>query len=305
MSIPNFQALMLPVLKALSGQGATANADIRECVRSSEGLKESDCRQMLPSGRQRVFDNRIHWALTHLTKAGLVDRPRRGHYKLTDNGKRVLAEEPTRIDIAILRRFRTYEEWRSTFTSSSSEDPADDEDTDGGTPLEVIERAARRLQRLLEADVLESVLKCPPAFLEKVVIDLLVAMGYGGGNATMAYVTGGSGDGGIDGKVQEDALGLDEIYVQAKQYDPSKSVGEPALRDFVGALDGCGIHKGVFVTTSDFNRGARDYVDKVQKRIILIDGKELARLMVLHGVGVRRQTVYEIKQIDKDYYDSE
>ena len=308
MSIPTFQALFLPVLKALADQKALPIADIREHVRSSEGLSESDCRQMLSSGRQPVFDNRIHWALTHLTKAGLIDRPHRGQYELTDGGKEFLAKESTQIDMAFLRRYPTYEKWRTTFSSpriGDSGDSPDGEERDGRTPIEEIELAAEKLQSMLEAEVLESVQKCPPSFLEKVVIDLLIAMGYGGGNPEMGLVTGGSGDGGIDGQIREDALGLDEIYIQAKKYDPDNPVGEPALRNFAGALDIFGTNKGVFVTTSDFSKPARNYAERISKRIVLIDGKELARLMVLRGIGVRTQTTYEVKQIDKEYYDLE
>ena len=218
------------------------------------------------------------------------------------------------MDITALRNFPEYEMWRSTFGSSKTGENEDSlegdetdesDETDERTPTEEIETAAAKLRNMLEAEVLESVRECQPDFLEKVVVDLLIAMGYGGGNIKRADVVGGPGDGGIDGKIREDALGLDEIYVQAKKYDPSSSVGEGYLRDFAGALDRDRINKGVFVTTSKFSAKARSYVDKTTKRIILIDGKELARLMVLHGVGVRLQTTYEVKQIDKDYYDSE
>ena len=307
MSIPSFQALLLPVLRALNSQAdiPLPIADIRERVRRSEKLDESDCREMLPSGRQAIFDNRIHWALTHLTKAGLIDRPRRGHCALTDSGKNFLAESPTQLDVPALCNFSGYKEWRSTFGSSrtgGNGDSLEGDETDERTPMEEIETAAVKLRNMLEAEVLESVRKCRPDFLEKVVVDLLIAMGYGGGDIKRAAVTGGSGDGGVDGKVREDALGLDEIYVQAKRYGPSHSVGEPDLRSFTGALDASRTNKGVFVTTSDFSEPARNFVRRTQKSIILIDGKKLARLMVLHGVGVRLQTTYEVKQIDKDYY---
>ena len=308
MSIPTFQALFLPVLKALADQKALPIADIREHVRSSEGLSESDCRQMLSSGRQPVFDNRIQWALAHLTKAGLIDRPYRGQYELTDGGKELLGEGPAQIDMASLRRYPTYVKWRSTFSSPrtvGSEDSLDSEERDGRTPEDEIELGAKKLQSMLEAEVLESVQKCSPFFLERVVIKLLIKMGYGGGNPDMGAVTGRSGDGGIDGKIRQDALGLDEIYIQAKKYDPDNPVGEPALRNFAGALDSFATKKGVFVTTSDFSKPAQSYAERISKRIVLIDGKELARLMVLHGIGVRTQATYEVKQIDKEFYDLE
>ena len=311
MPIPSFQALFLPILRALANQAALSLADVRAHVQESEGLSESDCRQRLASGLQTVFENRIYWAVTHLVKAGLVDRPSRGHCKLTDSGEQFLAENPVQMDIATLRRFPAYEEWRSTFSTSragADEDSLDGEEGDDvRTPVEEMERAYNKLQSMLEAEVLEYVRKSPPAFLEKVVIDLLIAMGYGGGNRSMGHVTGGSGDGGIDGKIREDALGLDEIYVQAKKYEPNNLVSTRDLRDFVGALDSYGINKGVFVTSSDFSGPARDFptTTRTQKRIILIDGKELARLMVFYDVGVRSQTAYNVKQIDRGYYDLE
>ena len=303
MPIPDFQSLMRPVLMALSDQSAIPIADLRKRIQTSEDLDESDCRKMLPSGRQTVFANRIHWALTHLAKAGLIERPIRGSIKLTNSGKSCIAEGSFRIDQITLRSFPKYREWEDSFTGPRTDGGENSEgDEDDRTPIEMIEQAAGRLRSMLEAEVLESILKCPSTFLEKVVIDLLIAMGYGGGNAEMGSVTGGPGDGGIDGNVREDALGLNEIYMQAKKYDRGNSVNASHLREFAGALDVSGTDKGVFVTTSNFNGAALDYVKKSNKRIVLIDGKELARLMVMHGVGVRPRTTYEIKQIDKDYY---
>ena len=173
------------------------------------------------------------------------------------------------------------------------------------TPEEALDRAARQLSSALEADALHRVRGAAPAFLERVVVDLLIAMGYGGGDAAMGRVTGRSGDGGIGGTIREDALGLDEVYVQAKKYAEGNAVGEGDLRNFAGAIDAAGTTKGVFVTTSGFTRAAKDYVARSPKRIVLIDGEELARLMVRHGIGVRTRLHYEVKRIDEDYFDQD
>ena len=238
--------------------------------------------------------------------AGLLERVRRGTYRLTEDGEKLLAQAPARIDMKILQEFPAYAEWigkaKATSPGKGTVPVQVEESTD--TPEEVLEHAARQLRIELEVEVLKRVLEAPPAFLERVVVDLLIAMGYGGGDAAMGQVTGRSGDGGIDGTIREDALGLDEVYIQAKKYTEG-SVGEGALRNFAGAIDAAGTTKGVFVTTTSFTRAAREYVARSPKRIVLIDGEELARLMVVHNVGVRTRIRREIKRIDEDYFDQE
>ena len=306
MPIPDFQSLMLPALNALSG-GQAPVSEVRERIAIVEGLAPDDMQEMLPSGRQSVFANRVSWAVKYLERAGLTERVRRGVWRLTAEGQSLLTEPPSRIDINYLRKYPAFVEWRMGRNVASSDDDSasvlsgDAEDT----PEEALEKAARYLREALEADVLARVREAPSSFLERVVIDLLIKMGYGGGDATMGRVTGRSGDGGIDGTIKEDVLGLDEVYVQAKKYADSNTVGEGDLRNFAGAIDAAGTTKGVFVTTSDFTPAARNYVKRSPKRIVLIDGRELARLMVRHDIGVRTRVHHAIKRLDEDYFDQE
>ena len=234
-------------------------------------------------------------------------RVRRAVYRLTAEGGRLLADAPPRIDVNYLRKYPAYVAWQTGKNTPSSSDDAAfvPPDDSVNTPEEVLDHAARELRDALEADVLDRIREAPPAFLEQVVVDLLIAMGYGGGNAAMGRVTGRSGDGGVDGTIREDALGLDEVYVQAKKYADGNTVGEGDLRNFAGAIDAAGTAKGGFVTTTGFTSAARDYVARSPKRIILIDGEELARLMVRHDIGVRTRVRHEIKRIDEDYFDLE
>ena len=307
MAVPDFQSLMLPGLMALADGYPTPIAEVRDRVAASEGLTSEDVREMLPSGRQPVLANRVSWAVKHMERAGLLERTKRGVYRLMPEGERLLSRTPSRIDMNLLREYPGYAEWRKQEQTTSANEEAAPGQADNlkDTPEEALDRAAEQLRSALEADVLQRVRDAAPAFLERVVVDLLIAMGYGGGDAAKGRVTGRSGDGGIDGTIREDALGLDEVYVQAKKYAEGKAVGESDLRNFAGAIDAAGTTKGVFVTTAGFTRAARDYLARSPKRIILIDGEELARLMVRHGIGVRTRVRHEIKRIDEDYFDPE
>ena len=305
MPIPDFQSLMLPTLKALSDGADTSTRAVRERVAHSEGLTQDDMRELLPSGRQPVFNNRVGWALTYMQRAGLLDYVRRGVYRLTDVGRQLLGGEPARIDISVLRNYPKYVEWSNIRPPDQGSTTTTEEDESSATPEETLDRAARRLREELETEVLGRVREAEPAFLERVVVDLLLAMGYGGGDVAIGRVTGRSGDGGIDGTIWEDALGLDEVYVQAKKYAPGNAVGEGDLRNFAGAIDAAGTTKGVFVTTSSFTALATEYVRLSPKRIVLIDGQELARLLVSHDVGVRTKTLHKIRRIDEDYFAAE
>ena len=305
MPVPDFQSLMLPALKAFAGGGEPTLTQVRERVATAEGLSANDVREMLPSGRQAVFVNRVSWAVIYLERAGLLERVRRGLYRLTPEGERLLLRKPSRIDLNLLGEYPDFAEWsqRANAPPPSKDVASKQNEGISDTPEEALDRAARQLSGALEADVLHRVRDATPVFLERVVVDLLIAMGYGGGDAAMGQVTGRSGDGGIDGTIREDALGLDEVYVQAKKYAEGKAVGEGDLRNFAGAIDAAGTTKGVFVTTAGFTRAAKDYVARSPKRIVLIDGAELARLMVRHGIGVRTRVLHEIKRIDEDYFD--
>ena len=290
---------MLPVLKVLVSGAETPISDVRERVAAAAGLTPEDVRELYVGGK-RVFSNRINWAVTYLKHAGLVERIRRGSYRLTAEGESLLAQAPPRVDLKFLRNYPAYVKWRPRKSTPLA--PLDDAPD---TPEEALDHAARQLREALEVDVLDRVRQAEPVFLERVVVDLLIAMGYGGGDDAMGRVTGRSGDGGIDGTIREDALGLDEIYLQAKRYAAGNTVGENDLRNFAGAIDAAGTSKGVFVTTAGFTCAAKDYVARSPKRIVLIDGEELARLIVKHNIGVRREMCYEVKRIDEGYFDLE
>ena len=305
MSIPDFQSLMLPVLKALSDGAETPTSEVRARVADAEGLTQDEIQKLLPSGRQPVFTNRVAWAVTHMKRAGLVESVRRGVYKLTAEGERVLSQAPTRVDIKFLKSYPAYKWSRKGQSPENTDTESVASDDRTATPEEVLDRAVEELRQALEMDVLDRVRDAEPKFLEKVAIDLLIKMGYGGGDAEMGQVTGHSGDGGIDGIIQEDALGLDEVYLQAKKYADGNTVGERDLRDFAGAIDKVRATKGVFITTASFTSAAKEYVKLIQKRIILIDGEELARLMVKYGVGVRTGISYAVRQVDESYFDPE
>ena len=241
-----------------------------------------------------------------MARAGLVERVRRGVYRLAPEGARLLSRSPSGIDTGMLRGYPDFRNWWQRADSPSPDRvaaPLPDDSAD--TPEEALDRAVQQLRNDLEADVLDRVRKAAPPFLERVVVELLIAMGYGGGDASMGSVTGRSGDGSIDGTIREDRLGLDEVYVQAKKYADGNTVGEGDLRNFAGAIDAAGTTKGVFVTTATFTDSAKAYVARSPKRIVLIDGERLARLMVQYGIGVRPHVRHEVKRIDEDYFDQE
>ena len=239
--------------------------------------------------------------------AGLIERVRRTVYRITLQGEELLSRQPARVDLKLLDEYPAYVEWKNKKhrQSSVARRSGSQCDESGETTEETLDCTAEELRTILEAEVLVRVRSAAPAFLERAVVDLLIAMGYGGGNAAMGHVTGRSGDGGIDGTIRKDALGLDEVYVQAKKYADGNSVGEGNMRNFAGVVDAAGTTKGVFVTTAGFTRAAKDYVARGPKRIVLIDGEELAHLMVRHGIGVRTRIRHEVKRIDEDYFDQE
>lgn len=310
MAVPDYQSLMLPVLKVLAGGREVSVSKVRTHVAASLRLTVDDMREVLPKSGQSVFANRVAWAVAYLRGAGLVERVGRGVWRLTAEGESCLANPPARIDRNYLRRYPAFVAFIGSPTDknpppSSGVVESVVLDRFKDTPEEALEKAALKLREELESEVLDRVCRAAPKFLEKVVVDLLIAMGYGGGDATMGRVTGRTGDGGIDGTIKEDAFGLDEIYVQAKKYAGDSTIGESDLRNFAGAIDAAGTTKGVFVTTAGFTSAARNYVARSPKRIVLIDGKQLAHLMVQHGIGARIRVRHEIKRIDEDYFDQE
>lgn len=305
MPIPDYQKILLPVLR-LAAEGETRVPDIEGRIAQEFQLTPDEREQLLPSGKQRVLHNRIHWAKFYLGKAGLVASPRRGWFAVTEEGRRLIQSAPDRIDIDRLLQFPAFRE----FYKAGSPAGANGEASQGAlptlaaetTPEEQIEAAYAALQSALQADLLARILENNSVFFERIIVDLLVAMGYGGSRINAARRLGGTGDGGVDGVIDEDRLGLDRVYVQAKRYAPGSSVGRPDVQGFVGSLVGLGASKGVFVTTSTFSAQAREFVRHLSQRVILIDGKDLTELMIEHDVGVRTSRRVEFKRIDEDFF---
>jgi restriction system protein len=306
MAIPDYQRLMLPVLK-LAAEGATRVPIAAEVIAAQLGLSDAEKDEMLPSGRQRLLHNRIHWAKFYMSKAGLLDSPARGVFAASAAGKELLATRPTLITVELLKSYPPFASfYAGTSASSPLETPAPRPvPNSSATPEEQIDEAFALLHAALKADLLERVLSQSPTFFEGVIVDLLVAMGYGGSHENAALRLGKTGDGGVDGVVDEDRLGLDRIYVQAKRYAATSSVGRPEVQGFVGSLVGLGATKGVFVTTSTFSAPAIDYVRHLPQRVILIDGARLAELMIEYGVGVRVSRTVTIKRVDEDAFTPE
>lgn len=303
MPVPDYQTLMLPVLKAFAA-GATRVADVLPGLRAEFQITEEEAQELLPSGTMTVLANRAHWARTYLSKAGLLESPRRNHHQITERGLGLLASRPGSIGVGTLSGFEAFKDWRGATKVSDGLLPnvEPEEGQPEATPDEQIARAHAQLNAALEVDLLSLVYTLHPTRFERLIIDLLNAMGYGAGELAKSMLTKTSGDGGIDGIIHEDALGLDAVYIQAKRYAPGSNVGRPAIQQFVGSLTGEGATKGVFVTTSDFSGEARAYLGKVQHRIVLINGGELARLMIRHGVGVRPRPAYIINDVDEGYF---
>jgi restriction system protein len=312
MPVPDYETLMLPVLRAFN-DGARSVSECLPLLREEFRLTDDEAEELLPSGRITVLASRAHWARTYMAKAGLLRSPQRNRHEITERGRQVIARNPERLDNATLRRwFSDFDEWLSaarnrTAAPTEAGDGFPEHPTGRGEPLqtpdETIERAHSEAEAALAEDLLGLLYQMDATRFERLVLDLLTAMGYGTGTFGARSLTPGSGDGGIDGIIHEDALGLDAVYVQAKRYQPETRVGRPAIQQFVGSLTGEGATKGVFVTTSSFSSEAKEYLRRVSHRIVLIDGPELARRMIRHGVGVRVRRVLELKGIDADYFD--
>jgi restriction system protein len=307
MSIPDYQTLMLPLLRR-AASGETSVPEIEGPLAEEFGLSPEERNELLPSGRQKVIHNRIHWAKFYLSKAGLVESPRRGRFVATELGKKTLASNPPRIDLELLMEYPSFREFYTSSgtsaTNSSDDDPSvpAKRSIPNRTPEEEIDSAYIALQSALRSDLLQRIMQNSPTFFEGVIVDLLVAMGYGGSHRNAATQLGRTGDGGVDGVINEDRLGLDRVYVQAKRFAPGNSVGRPDVQAFVGSLVGLGATKGVFVTTSSFSQQAVDFVRHLTQRVILIDGDRLTALMIEHSVGVRTNRAIEFKRIDEDYF---
>lgn len=297
--LPSFPQLMLPVLHLLGQRYEEISVGaLEDELVTTLRISSEERARMLPSGNQTVLANRLNWARAYLSRAGLIELPRRGHCRITERGRKLLGEDLDDIDIGVLERYPEFVAWR---TQQKAEEPPG-QTPPCESPEETIASSFELLNSELAREIVDRVHSFSPAFFERLIIDLLVRMGYGGGRQEMGKALGRVGDGGVDGVIKEDALGLDVVYVQAKRLDPDKGVPVREVRDFVGGLEGHRATKGVFVTTSYFPSSAYDFITRVSKRVVLIDGSELAGLMIRHRVGVRVKDTYEVKKIDEDYF---
>ena len=278
--------------------------EVRDTIATNLSVSDSERQEMLPSGRQAIFDNRVGWTRTYLKKAGLLTSPSRGVYQLTEQGKQVLDSNPDTIDNSFLAQFESFRQFMRSDSVSSKADIADDQN--GQTPQDTLDFAYRQINHALADDLLSEIMKHPPAFFEKLVVQLLENMGYGGSVENAGLVVGQTGDEGIDGIIREDKLGFSLIYIQAKRWDRTSSVGRPEIQKFVGALAGQGANKGLFITTAQFTREAREYAKKQHTtKVVLVDGDTLAKLMIDYNLGVSTQATYQIKQLDSDYFNED
>lgn len=300
MAIPDFQTLMLPVLKALKDGQEHPFRNIVELLALEFNLTQDELSQMLPSRRAPTFYNRVAWAKFYLKKAKLVSQVKRSYLSITPRGQKVLADNPSVINIKFLEQFSDFILTKDNESIDETSNVVTNDDSSSNTPEEVMENSYQKLNILLASELLEVVKSCTPQFFERLVVEVLLAMGYGGSRVEAGRAIGQSGDGGIDGIIDEDKLGLDSIYIQAKRWEGS--VGRPEIQKFVGALQGQRAHKGVFITTSDFTKDAQEYVRNISSKVVLINGFTLARLMIENNVGVSTASTYEVKKIDTDYF---
>ncbi len=301
MPIPDYQTVMLPLLNLLSDGAEHSMKDIVAALGKKFKLTEDEMSVLLPSGGSLLFASRVGWARTYLKKAGLVDSPKRAVLVITERGKKVLRGKPSKIDNQLLRQFPEFVEFQN-FKKETSESSGQSQ-TNEQTPEETIDLAYQNIRQSLAQELIDTVRRLSPAFFERLVVELLVKMGYGGSIKDAGKAIGKTGDEGIDGTIKEDKLGLDIIYIQAKRWQTGNIVGRPELHKFVGALAGQGAKKGIFITTSSFSRDALSYTPKNETKIVLIDGVQLAQLMIDHNLGVSVQRAYEIKRLDNDYFE--
>ncbi len=305
MAIPDYQSLMLPVL-VVSSKGEVRIGDVVNQLADELKLSPEERGELLPSGKQTLFSNRVHWAKTYLSKANLVEITRRGHFKITNRGQDVLQSQPARIDNNFLAQFSEFREFRERSSDGAEQTPnlatAVSEDQKE-TPDEIMRGAYRQIEISLALELLDRISKAPPEFFERLLVNLLVSMRYGGSTADAGRALGRSGDDGVDGVIYQDVLGLDRVYIQAKRYIAGNNIGPGAIRDFFGSLDRHKATKGLFVTTSSFSPSARETAELLSKRIVLIDGKELTKLMIRHNVGCRVEESLDIKEIDEEFFE--
>lgn len=302
--IPDYQSLMLPVLKSASDEAIDTRSVIKALAEDFE-LSEDERENLLPSGKQRTFDNRVRWAKTYLKQAGLLEYPKRGYFVATDEGRRVLSDKPEKIDNSFLKQYEAFQEFQSrkgseSGTQTDSTTPVTDSNA---TPDEILHAAHKKINDSLSAELLGRVRNSTPQFFEQLIVDLLLAMGYGGTSEDAARALGQSGDNGVDGVIDQDPLGVDQIYVQAKRYAEGNNVGAGDIRDFFGALNLKKAQKGLFFTTSVFSQSAVQTAKDLGMRIVLIDGVQLTKLMIRYGIGCRDEEVLHLQKIDDEFFE--
>jgi restriction system protein len=309
-AIPDYQSLMLPVLR-LAGDGSEHRiSDVVQSLAAQFNLSEAEREELLPSGKQQVFNNRVHWAKTYLAQAKLLESTRRAFFKITERGRSVLAENVARIDARFLRRFDEFNAFVAGSGTGTTPSPnglpvIEEKAISQSTPDELLRATIKEVESALAAELIPRICAGSPAFFERLVVDLLLKMGYGGSRAEAGRALGKTGDGGIDGVIDQDQLGLDRIYVQAKKYAPDNAVSEPDIRNFCGSLGANKASKGVFVTTSYFTTPAQEFAKRHEYKVVLIDGELLARLMIHHSVGVRVVETMHYKKIDDEFFPDE
>jgi restriction system protein len=302
MSIPDYQSIMLPLLKNILDQKEHSNREALNTLAKQFNLSESEQQELLPSGQQSIFENRVAWARTYLKKAVLLEATRRGYFRITQRGIDVLRKNHNAINVRFLEQFDEFKQFRATKKEKADLLREFDFDQDR-TPEEALENAYQNLRNSLASDLLHQIKISPPNLFEKIVVELLVKMGYGGSRQDAGKAIGQTGDEGIDGIIKEDRLGLDIIYIQAKRWE--NTVGRPEIQKFAGALQGQRARKGIFLTTSNFSKDAHEYASRIDNKIVLIDGEQLTQFMIDHNIGVAPVSNYEIKRIDSDYFSEE
>jgi len=303
--IPDYQTLMLPVLKSCV-QGEVVTSDVIDALAIDFQLTEDEKEQMLPSGKQTTFSNRIHWAKGYLKQADLLKYTTRGHFIITEEGKKVLSGNIERIDNKFLEQFESFQEFRSRKGTKSGNSPTEKElevSNENSTPDELLRSSHKAINDALAADILGRVREATPLFFEKLIIELLLTMGYGGTSETAGKAIGKSGDDGVDGVIDQDPLGVDQIYVQAKRYAEGNNIGAGAIRDFFGALNLKKAQKGIFFTTSSFSQPSIETARDLGMRIVLIDGLKLARLMLRYNIGCRDEEILHLKKVDEEFFE--
>lgn len=301
MAIPDFQSIMLPLLKFCADGKEHTNREALDALAQEFGLTEDEQKKLLPSGQQCVIDNRVAWARAHMKMAGIIENTRRGVFRITERGHDVLKQGQQEINLRFLRQFPEYEAARGKSRETRGQDgAAETDEQETKTPAEQLEEAYQTLRESLASEIIAQLKAASPLFFEKVVVEVLVKMGYGGSRKDAGQAIGRSGDEGIDGIIKEDRLGLDIIYIQAKKWEDP--ISRPEIQKFAGALQGKRARKGIFITTSRFCNTAKEFAANIDNKIILIDGQQLAQFMIDFGVGVATDAVYELKRLDSDYF---